>query len=171
MNNQRIDFDVQAFINNYSSTQFTITEVTNAYFQSSVCKHESMKSARQYFYRHLQDMVQSEKLIAISARNGKSRIYRIAEDKKEASYEPNKLVNDSVEGTSVTAKLMERIRENKLALLTSMGETEAYREWADSAPQLSNDVKNLYKTSRDKTSKLLGKVAGYESLLALYQGQ
>ena len=171
MNNQRIDFDVHAFINNYSSREFTITELTNVYFQSSVCKHESMKSARQYFYRHLQDMVKSGQLIAMTARNGKSRIYGKAEVNKKASNKPDKLVNNPVHGTSIMAQLMERIKENKLALLTSMGETEAYREWADSAPQLSNDVKNLYKASRDKTSKLLGKVAGYESLLTLYQGQ
>ena len=51
-----------------------------------------------------------------------------------------------------------------------MGETEAFKEWAEERPDLRADIQDRYNLVRDESAKLLGKVNAYESLLAMYQG-
>lgn len=171
MNKQRIEFDVHAFIHQYPHQQFSVSDVTQAYFNSSLCKHKSLKSARQYFYRHLQHLLKTGTVSLTNALDGKSIIYELTNTKEKLGSDAHMPDATSPSRLSVRDRLIDKIKQTKSALLTSMGETEAYSEWANETPQLSDEVKDLYKSSRDKTSMLLGKVSGYESLLSLYQGR
>lgn len=169
----RIDFDVHAFIKDTMPTCFTVTELTKAYFESPKTQHTEFKSARQYIYRQLQDLVKHNILTSGKGNDGKSTVYVVNETSLSASriVEPDTTSFPGESSNKVMTELLEKIKVNKLELLTSMGETEAYREWAEMADDVTDDIKDLYKASRDNTSKLLGKVNGYEKLLALYQGR
>ena len=178
----RIDFDVHTFIKDTMPDQFTVTELTKAYFDSSQAHHTELKSARQYIYRQLQELVKRNVLVSTKGKDGRSTLYHFAICESDQDHsvvakftmplhsavEQNQTIQPNEEST-IQSQLIEKIKLNKLELLTSMGETEAFLEWADTQPQLTDEVKSLYKASKDKTSKLLGKVSGYEKLLALYQ--
>lgn len=169
----RIDFDVHTFIKDTMPDQFTVTDLTKAYFDSSQTHHTELKSARQYIYRQLQDLVKRHVLVSKKGKDGRSTLYHFTPgepDHFHSAVEQIQTFQPNQEST-IQSQLIEKIKLNKLELLTSMGETEAFLEWADTQPQLTDEVKSLYKASKDKTSKLLGKVSGYEKLLALYQSR
>lgn len=171
MNKTRIDFDVHTFIKDTMPDQFTVTELTKAYFDSSQARHTELSSARQYIYRQLQDLAKRQILVSIKGKDRRSPLYQFASpDQCQTSVEQTQIIKHDEEN-SLQSQLIEKIKLNKLELLTSMGETEAFLEWANTQPALTDEVKSLYKASKDKTSKLLGKVSGYEKLLTLYQSR
>ncbi|EIK45845.1 hypothetical protein O59_001484 [Cellvibrio sp. BR] len=66
--------------------------------------------------------------------------------------------------------LQERLNRHKLEMLSAMGETEEYDAICSEIPELQDDIQPLYNQSRDKCSKLLGRVKALESLLARQTG-
>lgn len=56
-------------------------------------------------------------------------------------------------------------------MLTNMGETEAYSEWVQEMPEFADYVKPYYQHTREQAKLMLGKVKGFERLLAEFETQ
>lgn len=52
-----------------------------------------------------------------------------------------------------------------------MGETEAYSEWVQEMPEFADYVKPYYQHTREQAKLMLGKVKGFERLLAEFETQ
>ena len=71
----------------------------------------------------------------------------------------------------IISKLKEKIRSCKAEMLTNIGETEAYTEWVNEMPELADDIKSQYQQTREQAKVMLGKVKGFERLLAQYEAR
>ncbi len=63
--------------------------------------------------------------------------------------------------------LTERLNQQKLMLLTAIGEAEEYDAIYKEVPEIGAQIQELYNESRDRYSKLLGRVKAIENLIAL----
>lgn len=158
---------------------FTVDDLTETYRKDPVCHHRSKKSARQFVYRNMLRMIDTGDLTRVVV-EGRWPQYRLTPQffarsrftsTTSSSTSPVKV---DVPTIPVMAKkqpdprqsLQSRLNRHKLEMLSAMGETEEYDAICKEIPELRNEVQALYNASRDKCSKLLGRVKALESLLA-----
>lgn len=172
---KRVDFDVLAFIRSLSDKQFSISALNDAYLSSPNCQHSDPKISRQYLYRHIMKSMDQGILLCQDSKTSKAILYSLApnviepiEKKVESKAQENLSQQSST--IDVCERIREKIKIHKLSLLKSIGEAEAYKEWSEEMPTSRRDIQEKYNTARDESSKLLGKVGAYESLLVSYQG-
>jgi hypothetical protein len=63
------------------------------------------------------------------------------------------------------ARLQAMLKETRLDLLSSMGETERYKQLLEEIPQLKSRLETVYLEVRDRSSKLLGHLRAIENTL------
>lgn len=157
-------------LKNLSVDQFTVDDLTKAYLNSPDTIHHSKKAARQFVYRNMQRLMESGDLIRLPVTHGWPQ-YTLTE-KFHSKKSPVKIKNETqsspaIEKPDSSQQLKERLNQYKLDMLTAMGETEEYGAICLSLPELKDDVQPLYNESRDRCSKLLGRVKALESLLSM----
>lgn len=162
---------------------FTVDDLTEAYRNDPGCLHQSKKAARQFVYRNMLRLIDSGDLTRVVVDGGWPH-YRLtpqffARSKSVIAISSSSpLVKEEAQAAAKveSAKpdprqsLRERLNRHKLEMLTAMGETEEYDAICQEIPELRDQVQVLYNSSRDKCSKLLGKVKALESLLARETG-
>lgn len=172
---KRVDFDVLAFITSFNNTPFTISDLLDAYLVLPNCQHDNTKASRQYLYRNLRKYEDQGLVVSNSSKDSKALLYSLS-DKPIAGtmIENSENVSGYLVSECSSKDMSERIRaklkRHKLSLLKSIGETEALKEWAEEMPSERHKIQAQYNSARDESSKLLGKVNAYESLLVMYQG-
>jgi hypothetical protein len=168
---KRVDFDVLAFIVSLNKKQFTISCLDEAYLASPNCQHNSPRSSRQFLYRSIIKYEKLGLLRCLPSTGSKAHQYELIDTGD--TYEKKETVTTTpLDPTlEITARIRDKIKKYKLDLLKAIGETEAYKEWAEEMPTLRGDVQTQYNSARDESAKLLGKVNAYESLLEKYQGR
>lgn len=67
------------------------------------------------------------------------------------------------------AILRQKLQQQRIELLTTLGETEAYDEVCNDLPDLKVDVQPQYDEARDRSVKLLGRIRAIEALIAQQQ--
>jgi len=152
--------------------EFTVHDLTKAYLNDPACLHSSKKAARQFVYRNMLRLIDNGELTRVVVDSGWP-LYRLTPQFQAQADAP------VVTTTPLTApekamvtndtprqSLQERLNRHKLEMLSAMGETEEYDAICSEIPELRDDVQPLYNQSRDKCSKLLGRVKALESLLA-----
>ncbi len=152
--------------------EFTVHDLTKAYLNDPACLHSSKKAARQFVYRNMLRLIDNGELTRVVVDSGWP-LYRLTPQFQAQADAP------VVTTTPLTApekamvtndtprqNLQERLNRHKLEMLSAMGETEEYDAICSEIPELRDDVQPLYNQSRDKCSKLLGRVKALESLLA-----
>lgn len=160
--------------------EFTVHDLTDAYLNDPASLHDSKKAARQFVYRNMLRLIDNGDLTRIVVDSGwpqyrltpqfliklpKPTVPKSAAAASEASPTKAPIVKDSPRQS-----LQERLNRHKLEMLSAMGETEEYDAICSEMPELRDDVQPLYNQSRDKCSKLLGRVKALESLLARETG-
>jgi len=170
---KRVDFDVLAFIASLNKKQFTISILDNAYLTSPACQHRSPKSSRQFLYRSIMKLQTQGLIVCLPSKGSKANLYALKTELDVSKIGSDDVVTiEQVEPTvEISARILEKIKKYKLELLKTIGETEAYKEWAEEMPTLRGDIQAQYNSARDESSKLLGKVNAYESLLTIYRGR
>jgi hypothetical protein len=173
---KRVDFDVLAFITSFNNTPFTISDLLNAYLALPNCQHDNPKASRQYLYRNLRKYENQGLVINHGSKESKAQLYSlsnkpIAESVIEnAENESGSLVPES-SSQDMSDRIRAKLKRHKLSLLKSIGVTEALKEWVEEMPSETHEIQARYNSARDESSKLLGKVSAYESLLVMYQGR
>lgn len=162
---------------------FTVDDLTEAYRNDPGCLHQSKKAARQFVYRTMLRLIDSGDLTRVVVDGGWPH-YRltpqffgrshsssaISPSAPLAKTEAPAIPEVKVALPDPRQSLRERLNHHKLEMLTAMGETEEYDAICKEIPELRDQVQVLYNSSRDKCSKLLGKVKALESLLARETG-
>lgn len=152
---------------------FTVDDLTEAYRNTPGCTHHSKKAARQFVYRNMLRLIESGDLTRVAVDGGwpKYRIIPRLTGSRPATPAPlAHALNTSETKNDPRQSLQERLNRHKLEMLSAMGETEEYDAICAEIPELRDQVQVLYNTSRDKCSKLLGRVKALESLLAREAG-
>lgn len=172
MPKKQYDIDFYGFMRSLGLRSFTVTDVTSHLLERYSKEFDKKKNAVQFVYRHLKRLSKEGVISAIHGESGKAIVFRWGSESKEDSkvlqlneYDRNK-VNDTI-----VSKLQEKIRRYKTEMLMSMGETEAYSEWVQEMPDFAEHVKPHYQNTREQAKLLLGKVKGFERLLAEYEAR
>ncbi|MDR7089218.1 MULTISPECIES: hypothetical protein [unclassified Cellvibrio] len=157
--------------------EFTVHDLTKAYLNNSACLHSSKKAARQFVYRNMLRLIDNGELTKVVVDSGWP-LYRLTPLFKTQECATT-IVTTAPSAAPVRAtvtndiprqSLQERLNRHKLEMLSAMGETEEYDAICSEIPELQDDIQPLYNQSRDKCSKLLGRVKALESLLARQTG-
>lgn len=160
--------------------EFTVHDLTEAYLNDPACLHSSKKAARQFVYRNMLRLIDNGNLTRVVVEGGWP-LYRLTpqfftKSSKPSVLTPTVAAPEAPPIKAPTSKhnprqnLQERLNQHKLEMLSAMGETEEYDAICSEMPELRDDVQPLYNQSRDKCSKLLGRVKALESLLARETG-
>lgn len=160
---------------------FTVDDLTETYRNDLACLHQSKKAARQFVYRSMLRMIESGDLARVVVEGGWPQ-YRLTPQfftrSRSGTVAATPQVKVGVPIVTITSttkqdpqqSLQERLNNHKLEMLSAMGETEEYDAICKEIPELRDQVQVLYNASRDKCSKLLGRVKALESLLARETG-
>ena len=107
---------------------------------------------------------------AIHGQCGRAIVFRWCSESKEGSKLPQLTEHGRNKADdNIATKLQEKIQHYKTEMLMSMGETEAYSEWVQEMPNFADQVKPHYQNTREQAKLMLGKVKGFERLLAEYE--
>ena len=169
---KRVDFDVLAFITSFNNTPFTISDLLDAYLALPDCQHDNPKASRQYLYRNLRKYENEGLVMSHASKETKALLYSLSNKPVTVAKIENKSGSQLPEYScqDMSDRIHVKLKIHKLSLLKSIGETEALKEWAEEMPSERHKIQAQYNSARDESSKLLGKVNAYESLLAMYQG-
>ena len=131
--------------------------------------HSDLKLARQYIRRNMLKLISTGDLKIVNS-EGRTHQYQLTDlfslrlaDSRVSSVDT---ISDSItQHEKVEQSLVERLHQQKLMLLTAMGEAEEYDAIYKEMPCMRAQLQELYNESRDRCSKLLGKVKAIENLI------
>ena len=171
MAKKQYDIDIYAFTRSLQLENFTVTDVTRHLLEIHDNQFKNKKNANQFVYRHLKSLEKERVISGRLAEGGKAIVYRWSSECDDVSTEQIQAPSHTLNAThhTIVKKLQEKIRRYKAEMLTNVGETEAYSEWLEEMPELEADVKLHYQNTRDQAKLMLGKVKGFERLLAEYE--
>lgn len=112
---------------------------------------------------HMLDMPQRLQLVLVDGNFFKS--VDPLEDPADEGRETPCPVSCSMEEQDDQARLQVMLKEIQLDLLTSLGETERYKQLFEEIPHLKGRLEGVYLEVRDRSSKLLGHVRAIENTL------
>jgi transcriptional regulator with PAS, ATPase and Fis domain len=152
------------------SEQFTVDHATKAYLSKTTCTHITKKKARQFIYRNMVRLMSTGELEKLNLSKGWPQ-YRFTEKFRLVALSVNTSPIDKAEviplQITTSANLTERLNLQKIELLTAMGEVEEYDSICREIPTMRTDIQSLYNESRDKCSKILGRVKALERVISL----
>ena len=171
MKQKKCKNEVYEIFQNLKCEEFTIGQVLDVYMAAPFREHTDLKIARQYIHRSILKLVSTGELIKIST-GGRRHKYRATNQFNSRDVEAKSAPKDSRAGdlirkVAIKESLTERLHHQKLQLLTALGEAEEYDAIYKDMPEMQEQIQTLYNESRDKYSKLLGKVKAIESLILL----
>lgn len=145
-------------------------QITKMYLLEGGGDHDTKKSARQFIYRTILRLIKSGEMAKLDGNKGWPK-YKLTE-KFQLRLSPS--VNPPstpptyrAQNASSHQGLTERLNTHKMELLTAMGEVEEYDAICKDMPNLKDEIQSLYDDSRDRCSKILGRVKALESLLSI----
>lgn len=169
--------------------QFTTLDLRDAYASRLGDTPYKLGEVRRYVYEQIRRMLRAGWLVLDDERRKRGQVYHMRpmpkhlqlelvgkgfekslkpEHKtKQASPEPAKSLAAAGTETDVYQRLETTLKEVRLEFLTSMGETERYKQLLDEMPHLQNHVQNEYREARDRSSRLLGHVQAVEKTLSM----
>ncbi|WP_334029851.1 hypothetical protein [Alteromonas sp. P256] len=169
MPKKQYDIDIHDFIRSLSLEKFTVTDVTRLLSEVHVKMFDKKKNATQFVYRHLK-LLEREGVIKKLSTNSQNAIVFCWPGHGEDTNRLQKVSHiENKSHMHIIKNLQEKIRLYKTEMLTNIGETEAYSEWVTEMPELADDVKLHYQHTREQAKVMLGKVKGFERLLAQYE--
>lgn len=173
MKKKTLNPEITALFNQVSEETFTLTQLLQIYLNSSVRKHSDNKIARQFLHRSVQKFIAHGDMKEVG-RDGRSRLYAFTDQsllKRVKSQD-----NPKVQAFTATSRKLDlekelsaRLSHQKVMLLTAMGEAEEYEAIYKKMPAIHPDIQDLYNESRDRCSKLLGKIKALENLMNTVQ--
>lgn len=147
---------------------FTVDQITKMYLVEGSEAHETKKSARQFIYRTILRLIKNGEMAKLDSDKGWPK-YKLTEKFQlrlsPSVNPPSTSTAEKMQSASSHQSLTERLNAHKVDLLTAMGEVEEYDAICKDMPNLKEDIQSLYDDSRDRCSKILGRVKALESLL------
>lgn len=169
--------------------QFTTLDLRDAYASRLGDAPYKLSEIRRYVYEQIRRMLRAGWLVLDDERRKRGQVYHVRPmpehlqlelvDKgfektlkpeykaKQASLEPGKSFAAAGAEADVYQRLEATLKEVRLDFLTSMGETERFKQLLDEMPHLHSHVENEYREARDRGSRLLGHVQAVEKTLRM----
>lgn len=150
---------------------FTVRQALEVYMTTPSKIHSEPKSARQFVHRNILRFLSTGDIVEISSQ-GRARKYKVADQFSARIANLNLSVTPAKPELPTTKNALEknladRLNQQKLMLLTAIGEAEEYDAIYRELPEIGEQIQELYNESRDRYSKLLGRVKAIENLIAL----
>jgi len=169
MPKKRYDIDILEFLYSLSLEVFTVTDVTRHLLKVHTDTFAKKKDATQFAYRNLK-LLEAQGVIKTLNKEDRKGIVFGWSNQTESAVQKQKLLHiEDSEHLAIVEKLQSKIRQCKAQMFTSLGETEAYSEWVAEMPRLAEDIEAHDQHAREQTKLMLGKMQGFERLLAQYQ--
>jgi len=161
--------DLFGVLKDIYATSFTVDELTEAYLQHPSSLHTSKKAARQFVYRNMQRLMKVGHMERLKV-NGRWPHYTLTQQflrlYKSTPSTPLVPVEATVQlQIDPLVSLKERLKMHQGEVLTAMGEMEEYEAICQEIPDLREIAQPRYNESRERCSRLLGRVKALESLL------
>lgn len=156
------------------ATSFTVDELTETYLKHPSSLHTSKKAARQFVYRNMQRLMKVGHMERLKADGGWPH-YALTQKflrlyKSSPSISPAPVEVTAQLQIDPLAGLKDRLKMHQAEVLTAMGEMEEYEAICQEMPDLREIAQPRYNESRERCSRLLGRVKALESLLVTEAG-
>lgn len=153
---------------------FTVDALTETYLQQPSSLHTSKKAARQFVYRNMQRLMTAGLMERVKV-DGQWPQYCLTEQFTRLHIcqpveTPSQVEAQMSIALDPLAGLKERLKVHQADILTAMGEMEEYEAICKELPDLRAIAQPRYNDSRERCSRLLGRVKALESLLAADAG-
>jgi len=161
--------DLFGVLKDLQAASFTVDELTEAYLRHPSSSHTSKKAARQFVYRNMQRLMKSGYMEHVKVK-GRWPHYSLTQPfirLCEATLSTSLAPAESPLELKVDplASLKDRLKVHQAEVLTAMGEMEEYEAICQEIPHLREIAQPRYNESRERCSRLLGRVKALESLL------
>lgn len=169
------------------SREFTTRQLRDAYASLLPPSSFRLADVRVYVYEQIRRLIRVGWVEMAAQRQKRDQVFRILEmplrlqlvlvdgsfsttvDSLDAPADEERETPCSVpktkEGQDDRTRLQVMLRETRLDLLSSLGETERYKQLFDEIPHLKGRFEGVYLEARDRSSKLLGHVRAIENTL------
>lgn len=155
----RIEPTLLRILNSREGMPFTRTELLNEYRALANVHGRNKASSRQFINRNLLRLEKSGILSRVDDGPDQVQKYQFRQPPKPEKTTPTK-------GTLVF--LRQKLQQQRIELLSTIGETEAYDEICVDLPQLRPTVQTQYDEARDRSVKLLGRIRALEALIDIH---
>lgn len=150
---------------------FTVGQALEVYLSTPSKIHSDPKAARQFVHRNILRFLSRGEIAQINA-EGRAHKYKMSDQFSARIANSNTSTTSTksespVQKNTLGINLTDRLNQQKLMLLTAIGEAEEYDAIYKELPEFGAQIQELYNESRDRCSKLLGKVKAIENLIAL----
>lgn len=168
-------------------TQFTTRELRDAYAKHLEGTDFRLSDVRRYVYEQIRRLLRAGWLVPDDERRKRGQVYHLqpipprlqlelidsgfensfkpaAKEDLTASY-PNQAAMPPPSSFDAQAYLEGLLKEIKLDFLSSMGETERYKQLVNDMPHLREQVDSEYQEAKDRSSRLLGHLRAVENTL------
>lgn len=164
--------------------QFTTNELRNAYATDLAEIAFNSSDLRRYVYEQIRRMLRTGWVIQDEKRQKRGQIYHwqnipanlqvelidngyenSAQSLNKPTQQPAPRPDSDQPGPAVVEHLESILKEIRLDFLSSMGETERYKQLLDEMPNLKDQVEDDYLEARDRSSRLLGHLRAVEKTL------
>ena len=170
-------------------TQFTTATLRDAYASRLGDTPYKLGEVRRYVYEQIRRMLRAGWLVLDDERRKRGQVYHLRpmpehlqlmlvdkgfEKSLEHEHETkraSKSLAASVTEAEVIQRLEATLKEVRLDFLTSMGETERYKQLLDEMPHLRSHVEHEYQEAKDRSSRLLGHLRAVEKTLTALPSQ
>ncbi|WP_444994512.1 hypothetical protein [Aliikangiella sp. IMCC44359] len=169
-----VDEHLNSVIQAKSFDNFTVIQLRDAYI-ADIAVLASAVEVRKFVYRQVLRFLRLGILEKEEARNSRESKYykppkfhktkfktRTLNSSSQITIAPRENNNDAI------MKIEELLKQYKIDLLASVGESEEYMRLYQSNPEFKALLETEYHQARDQSSKLLGKIKALKTVLTHY---
>jgi hypothetical protein len=170
--------------------QFTTRDLRDAYAECLSGTSFQLSEVRRYVYEQIRRMLRVGWITQDTERRKRGQVYHLqplpeglnlelVENGFKNNHRPQRepllqqtpdIVHEGAPASEldVLEHLESLLKEIRLDFLTSMGETERYKQLLDEIPRLKDRVESDYLDARDRSSRLLGHLRAVEKTLQTF---
>lgn len=161
--------------------QFTTRDLRDAYAQYLDPGSFRLSDLRRYVYEQIRRLIRAGWIARDEEHRQRGQVYHLLETPNSLNLvlvgsgfaEISSAAHAAAQATSVIgptdlyliSRLEQQLKETRLDFLSSMGETERYKQLFEEMPHIKDRIENEYFEARDRSSKLLGHVRALEKTL------
>jgi hypothetical protein len=171
-----MNFYLAEILKKNSFNHFSISQLNSAYIDISgrKCPLES----RRFVYKQVLRLLKFKVLYKNGEKNSRHATYEKTDLFNKATFINKNLKNTisrplTISGLNKGIKLTnhsdleDRLQQYKVDMMAAIGESEEYKRLLNSFPEMKNILNKNYYNSRDKSSKLLGKINAINTVLSM----
>ena len=160
--NIKIDVLLAKILEKEEFNRFSVVKLRDEYLHFSPATLSS-NEARRYVYKHILRLVK----LGVLTKSGTKNSHKIIYKKTNLFNDANFIAREEQLPVSNQKKLETILKEYKVELMSTIGESEEYIRIFESFPEMKEQLKDKYQTARDKKSKLLGNIKAVQTALVI----